>query len=114
MTLDEDEAVSKVKKFCLCYSNTQELQLKDIHDYYYQMQCAMYCTNCKWCDFVVMTETIHIQRIKFNEKFWSIVLSKLKTFYFTGILPQLASSRVIVREPSKWLSKEWEQRYGTL
>ena len=29
-----DEAVSKVKSFCLCYSNTQELQLKDKHDYH--------------------------------------------------------------------------------
>ena len=99
MTLDEDEAVSKVKKFCLCYSNTQELQLKDIHDYCYQMQCAMYCTDHKWCDFVVVTEAIHIQRIKFTEKFWSIVLSKLKTLFYwystTISLPQSNSQRAI-------------------
>ena len=67
MTLDK--AVSKVKSFCLSYSDTQELQLKDKHDYYYQMQCAMYCTNRKWRDFVVMTKTIHIERIKFSQEF---------------------------------------------
>ena len=111
MTLDE--AVTNQKSFCLCHGSTQELQLKAKHDYYYQMQCAMYCTNCKWCDFVVMTKTIHIQRIKFNEEFWGTVLPKLKTFYFTAILPQLASPRPTVREPSQWSTQAWEQRYET-
>ena len=112
MTLDE--AVSTVKSFCLCYGSTQELRLKDKHDYYYQMQCAMYCTNRKWCDFVVLTKTVHIERIKFNEEFWSTILLKLKTFYFTAVLPQLASPRAIVREPSEWLRQEWEHRYVAL
>ena len=38
MTLDE--ALSKVKSFCLCYGSTQELQLKDKHNYYYQMHAV--------------------------------------------------------------------------
>ena len=70
MTLDE--AVNKVRSFCLCYSNTQKLQLKDICGYYYQMQCAMYCTNHKWCDFVAMTETIHIERINSIKNFGTL------------------------------------------
>ena len=74
-----DEAVRKVENFCPC--SDQKLQLKDNHEYYYQIQCAMYCTNRKWCDFVVMTKTIHVQRITFSDKFWSTVLPKLKTFY---------------------------------
>ena len=112
MTLDE--AVSKLKNFCLCYSSTQELQLKENHDYYYQMQCAMYCTNREWCDFVVMTKTIHIQRVKFNKEFWSTILPKLKMFYFTAVLPQLASPRATVREPSEWLQQQWKDRYELL
>ena len=109
-----DEAVRKVKNFCLCYSSDQKLQLKDNHEYYYQIQCAMYCTNRKWCDFVVMTKTIHVQRITFSDKFWSTVLPKLKTFYFTAVLPQLASPRAIPREPSEWLQQEWQDQYTTL
>ena len=97
MTLDE--AVTKQKSFCLCHGSTQELQLKAKHDYYYQIQ---YCTNRKWCDFVVMTKTIHIQKIKINEEFWGTVLPKLKSFYFTAILPPLASPRPTIREPSEW------------
>ena len=109
-----DEAVKKVKNFCLCYSSDQKLQLKENHDYYYQIQCAMYCTNRKWCDFVVMTKNIYIQRVTFSEEFWSAVLSKLKTFYFTAVLPQLASPRATPREPSEWLQQEWQDKYQTL
>ena len=32
-------------------------KLKRRHDYYYQIQCQLYCCNVDWCDFVVRTKT---------------------------------------------------------
>ena len=69
---------------------TQQIQLKT-NNYYYQIQCIVYCTNREWYDFVVMTKTTHIERIMFNKDYWTATLQKLKTFYFTAILPELAS-----------------------
>jgi len=113
MTLDE--AVRKLKNFCLHRNKTtQQLQLKENHDYYYQMQCTMYCTNREWCDFVIMAKTVHIERIAFNKDLWKTTLQKLKTFYFTAVLPQLAAPRELVREPSDWLQQEWTDKYETL
>jgi len=110
-----DEAVSNIKNFCLCRNKcTQQIQLKTNHDYYFQMQCIMYCTNREWCDLVVMTKTIHIERITFNKDLWTATLQKLKPFYFTAVLPELASPRQPVREPSEWLQQEWTDMYDTL
>ena len=61
-----------------------------------------------------MTKNIYIQRVTFSEEYWSAVLSKLKTFYFTAMLLQLASPRAIPREPSEWLQQEWQDKYQTL
>ena len=94
MTLTE--AMTKVKNFCLVYNKENQLELKKNHDFYYQVQCIMFCTKRSWCDFVVMTKTLHIQRIDYDPGFWSAVLAKLKAFYFTTILPQLASPRPVV------------------
>ena len=39
------EAAANVKTFCLMINKEGKLQLKKGHDYYYQIQCAMFCTN---------------------------------------------------------------------
>ena len=40
------EAAIKVKGFCLQYNpDTKKLGLKKNHDYFYQIQCTMYCTQ---------------------------------------------------------------------
>jgi len=41
--------------FCL-EDNDNKYSLKHRHDYYYQIQCQMYCVDCDWSDFVVKTE----------------------------------------------------------
>ena len=47
------EAASNVKDFCSA-NNDGSLSRKRSHVYYYQVQATMFCTQRKWCDFVVM------------------------------------------------------------
>jgi len=69
----------------------------------------MYCTQRKWCDLVVRATDLHIERIYFNDDFWTNALSKLKEFYFTAILPELTLSlgSTAIREPTEHLKTNW-------
>lgn len=96
MTLSE--ACVKLKStFCLvkCDTNGQiSYRLKPRHDYYYQVQCQLYCDDKPWCDFVLCTEKdIHVQRINRDSEWWKEQVSKLKVFYFHSLLPELACPR---------------------
>ena len=45
------EATSSKKGFCLNVDNeTGELSLKTNHEYVYQVQCTIHCTQHQWCD----------------------------------------------------------------
>ena len=109
-----EEAATSSKTFCLTINKDGKLQLKKGHDHYYQLQCAMFCTNRHWCDLVVLTKSLHIERIFADPNFTVKVLPKLKNFYFTAILPELACPRSVIREPSEWMSEEWEKTYTEL
>ena len=62
------EACQQLKRFCLEKTEKNTYQLKPRHDYYYQIQCQLYCTNTEWCDYVLHTEKdIHIERISRNK-----------------------------------------------
>lgn len=78
--------------------------LKRRHDYYFQVQCQLYCENREWCDFVVRTEKdISIERIPRDRKWWEEQLQKLEDFYFHALLPELACPRYRqggIREPN--------------
>ena len=106
-----EEAATSCKTFCLALNNDGKLQLKKGHDYYYQIQCELFCTNRQWCDLVVLTKSLHIERIFADPNFTSKVLPKLRNFYFTAILPELACPQAVIREPSQWMSEEWEKIY---
>ena len=107
MTLSE--ACEKSSSFCLekhtetCGDITYEL--KQRHDYYFQIQCQLHCENRKWCDLVVRTEKeMHIKRIHFYSAWWEQQIPKLKTFYFDALLPELAYPRYgsgPIREPQQ-------------
>ena len=89
------EACEKVKSFCLEKCTTKDkYQLKKRHDYFYQMQCQMYCEQRDWCDFIVNTERdIYVERIYFDKTWWEEQLPKLHEFYFKSLLPELACPR---------------------
>ena len=91
--------------FCLQIDKkTSNIQLNQRHDYYYQTQCQMYCTDTQWCDFVVRTnKDLHVERIHRDRKWWGLQLSKLRKFYYSALLPELACPRFrygSIREPN--------------
>ena len=100
------EAATQAKDFCL-RCNDGSLSLKRTHNYYYQVQATMFCTQRKWCDLVVRTLTdVHIERIQWDSDFWSAAMPRLREFFFTAILPELAAAQQHqggIREPSSWL-----------
>ena len=100
------DAASKGKDFCLVQKEGS-FQLKRSHLYFYQIQGTMFCTGRKWCDFVLRTEVdLHIERINFDSDFWSAAMHRLRSFYFSAVLPELAVPRLRkggIREPSEWL-----------
>ena len=77
--------------------------LKRKHDYYYQVQCQLYCADKEWCDFVLRTQKeLHIERIRRDHSWWNEQIHKLKTFYFNALLSELACPRYNkggIREP---------------
>ena len=62
MIVEEDTMNCKV--LYLEIATDGNLQLKRGHDFYYQMQYAMYYTDRQWCDLVVLTKSLHVERIK--------------------------------------------------
>ena len=97
------EAFTTSSTFCLERKN-EKYHLKPRHDYFYQVQCQLYCADCEWCDFVLTTDKdMHIERIYRDITWWDLQLKKLKTFYFEALLPELASPRHRnggIREPA--------------
>ena len=105
MTLEE--ACTHVTSFCLEFKEIEgmkQYRLKRRHDYYFQVQCQLYCDDKEWCDFVVRTDKdIHVERIQRDREWWKAQMPKLKQFYFDAMLPELACPRYGrggIREPS--------------
>ena len=98
------EAAQK-STFCLEQNkNDSSFRLKTRHDYYYQVQTQLYCTARHWCDFIVRTNNdFHIERIYADKVWQENNIPKLKEFYFSALLPELACPRHHkggIREPS--------------
>ena len=113
------DAATQTKDFCLKL-NDGSLSLKRTHIYYYQIQATMFCTGRKWCDFVVKTMTdLHVERIHWDPDFWRAALPRLRDFYFTAILPELALPNLQkggIREHSAWLVDQdcWRKQIESL
>ena len=94
----------KISSFCLEINKQNQRQLKRRHDYYFQIQCQLYCVDKQWCDFVVRTNTdMHVECIYRDCKWWGLQLAKLRKFYFSALLPELACPRFRyggIREPT--------------
>ncbi|KAK3099893.1 hypothetical protein FSP39_011406 [Pinctada imbricata] len=102
---------AKNKNFCLEIQN-DSLQLKKNHNYYYQCHGLMNICDCDWIDFIVRTLNpyqMFVQRIHRDKQLWeNIMLPKLKAFYHSSLLPELACPRdgksPGIREPGIWVS----------
>ena len=111
------EAAIKAKGFCLQYNpDTDKLQLKKNHNYFYQIQCTMFCTGQKWCDLVVRTKDMYIERVYYDNNFWPTILQRLREFYFTAVLPELSFplGATAIREPSQEFKRDWQDIYKSL
>ena len=71
-------------------NSSENIQLKENHSYYAQIQGQMALGERPWCDFVIYTQKdISIQRITFNQSYWS--LTKVVSFYDNCIAPECVS-----------------------
>lgn len=87
------DACEKIRSFCL-EKKGKVYQLRRGHDYYYQVQCQLYCDNKWWCDFVLRTEKeLFVERISRDTQWWDKQLPRLREFYFEALLPELACPR---------------------
>ena len=79
-------------KFC-CESHDGKIQLKNSHSYFCQIQGQMAICKREWCDFVIYTtKGIAVNRVHFNEEFWSNqLLPCLIKFYTKCIAPEIVS-----------------------
>ena len=67
------------------------------------MYYGMFCTGRKWCDLVVRTKNMYIERVYYDNNFRTTILQKLREFYFTAVLPELSFplGAIAIREPSQ-------------
>ena len=83
------------------------LELKDNHQYFYQVQLQMKLCNASYCDFVVWSKNqgILVQRLFPDAKFINRALQQVENFIKRGILPELVGNWYTKsRVPSKVLS----------
>lgn len=67
-------------------------KLKPSHMYYKQVQGQLGITGTRWCDFVVYTcKGISIERITYDQQFWSDLKDTLNSYYFKHFLPKAAA-----------------------
>ena len=100
------EAIATKKCTCFVVKNGRRY-LKTTHNFYYQIQFAMFCSNTKWCDFFLRTTVdTHCERINVDERMCYSNLPKLREFYFCAILPQLTFPHDPIREPEEWLQNK--------
>lgn len=93
--------------FCSRLNSVGQLELKETHQYYAQVQGQMAIGERIWCDFVVFTlKGISIQRIYFNQDYWNTkLLPKLISFYDNCVAPELVSPIHPLGLPLRDLSK---------
>jgi len=106
----EEAITSKQIKFLTL--NNGAVSLKRSHQYYYQVQTAMLCTQTEWCDFVVRTSVDFkvVERVRVDNEFCDSFIHKVQGFYFNSILPELMKKHNPIREPA-WISNttEWNK-----
>jgi hypothetical protein len=67
-----------------------EIQLKQTHPYYYQVQGQMGVTGLQYCDFFVYTSHGYLlTRIVFDSVLWGKMLENLTKFWTTFVAPKL-------------------------
>ena len=75
--------------FLISERKTNQLHLKENHDYYHQVQGQLHIANKMCCDLVIWTqEDLAIIRIARDDN-WAMNIDKLINFYFQKFLPEV-------------------------
>ena len=82
-----NEAVHCKRCNCLEKAVDGSLLLKRRHEYFHQIQFAMFCTGRKWCDIFIRAKDKYGERIWLDKKFCLDAIPKLERFFFCAILP---------------------------
>ena len=96
--------------FC-CEIDTQSdgsqlIKLRRSHPYYAQVQGQMAVGDRPWCDFVIYTKTISIERIYFDSDYWlDTLLPKLEDFFDNCLGPEIVSPLHTLGIPMRNLAK---------
>jgi hypothetical protein len=101
------DAAKKEKKFCLGI-RSGTLALKVNHKFFYQIQGQLNILRKDWCDLIIRRSNpydIYIERIYRDQDLWiNKMVPKLKAFYWTHVLPEIAVPRYRsvsgIRKPS--------------
>lgn len=84
------KAAKELKNFCSVVGEDGCLHLKRDHEYFQQVQGQIALTGANWCDFIIYTKCgLAVERIYFNEKFWTAKVASLLKFYFKYYQPLL-------------------------
>ena len=83
----------------------ENLQLKQNHMYYYQVQAQIHICQVEFADFVIWSpQGLHIERIVASEEFFTDALVNVEVFYKYCLLPELAGKwytrKSVMPEPS--------------
>ena len=93
--MDDSESLEHAllrKRMCLKFDGTN-IRINRNHQYFYQIQQAMYVTERRWNDFVVKGSTgseLYIERVQYDAEWWDCVKKKIEKFYDNHICPEIA------------------------
>lgn len=72
------------------------LKLDNSHAYYYQIQTQLFVCDLNYCDFCICTfvedheeDSLHVERIYKNQRFWEECLPKAEYFFKTFLLLEI-------------------------
>ena len=90
-----EDAVEKVKSFCLSKTETNGITLQSSHKYYYQIQVQLHVCKLNKCYFVVWTpKNMYCTTICIDSDFLKNIIPKLRKYYFQELLPALTTESV--------------------
>lgn len=100
----------KMPGFCCQLDNqsdgSQRLKLRRNHPYYAQVQGQMAVGDRPWCDFVVYTKIVSVERIYFDPDYWlHTLLPKLEDFFDNCLGPEIVSPLHTLGIPIRNLAK---------
>ena len=80
----------------ICIKRSNGRALNRNHKYFYQLHQQMFATTYPWGIFVACGRdgSIYVEKVLFDQEFWSPVLIKLDSFFDSLILPELAFPKV--------------------